>query len=156
MNAHTQRELLSAFMDGELNPAETAGVKAHVESCADCKSELHELHALKSSLQSLPAREMPAELRVEIRQEAETKLVPAWKKWALAPRIFIPATGFALALLSAGLWIWQNSPNGDDAIPVESLIAAHHRYLEEGSLPPADLSSGAFSARLASFHEEAE
>ena len=155
MNDHQETELLSAYMDGALPAAQARDLKNHIEACAACQRELHELHSLKGTLQSLPRKTMPVELLVALRGSVERDLTPAWKIWISVPRILIPAAGLAAALLVAGLWIWQREP-GDDVIPIESLLAAHSRYLEEGSLPPADLSADGFSAKLASYQSDVE
>ena len=155
MTMHRETELLSAFMDGAL-PAEQAWeIKAHLEACSACQRELHELHDLKGTLQSLPRKAMPAEILVALRDAAERRLTPIWKTWISIPRVLIPAASLAVALLMTGLWLWQRNPS-EESIPMESLLAAHHRYLEEGSLPPADLSADGFSAKLASYQTDVE
>ena len=48
------REWLGAFADGELDPARTEQVSAHLETCAGCRRELdqiQELHRLAKSME---------------------------------------------------------------------------------------------------------
>ena len=50
MNCKDVNELLNEYIDKELLSEQTAQVKAHLDSCADCKRELEELSGLHSNL----------------------------------------------------------------------------------------------------------
>jgi anti-sigma factor RsiW len=50
---------LSAYLDGELDTAETAVVTDHLRDCGDCRSELHELDAARTAIRSLPGLDVP-------------------------------------------------------------------------------------------------
>src|SRR5437773_707387 len=66
---------LSAYLDGELTPAEADEVRTHLVGCAACRETLSRLQHVKSLLQRLPERPVPEEL------------------WAtIGPRIGTPAT----------------------------------------------------------------
>ena len=54
MNGH-ERERLSAYLDGELAPAERAKVAAHLGACAECAARLAELAAVDEAAAALPA-----------------------------------------------------------------------------------------------------
>lgn len=51
--------LLSAYLDGELAPAERASVDAHLAGCLDCRGELDGLMAARSALRGLPVLDLP-------------------------------------------------------------------------------------------------
>ncbi len=51
--------LLSAYIDGEVTPSETARVEEHVAGCEECVSELGSLRATSRLLRSLPGLEVP-------------------------------------------------------------------------------------------------
>jgi anti-sigma factor RsiW len=55
----TQRERLSAFLDGELPTAERAALEAHLTGCARCAAELGELRQVVGILRALPAARVP-------------------------------------------------------------------------------------------------
>jgi len=55
-------EKLSAFVDGELPPAETATVRAHAAGCAGCRSAIAELRALVANARALDVPEPPPTL----------------------------------------------------------------------------------------------
>ena len=47
MTSGHEHERLSAYLDGELAPAERARLAAHLEACAECTARLAELAARK-------------------------------------------------------------------------------------------------------------
>lgn len=58
-------DLLSAYLDGELDREESATVSRHLDRCALCKSELGDLDKARAAIRSLPTLELPALLDVE-------------------------------------------------------------------------------------------
>ena len=52
-------ELLSAYLDGELNPTEVDAVQAYLERSAAARLELEALTSVRSTLRSLPAVDPP-------------------------------------------------------------------------------------------------
>ena len=52
-------DLLSAWLDGELAPAEAADVAAHLEGCPACAGERDEVEASRVMLRGLPRLEVP-------------------------------------------------------------------------------------------------
>jgi anti-sigma factor RsiW len=57
-NAHPN-DLLSALVDGELTPAEEAGVRTHLETCAECRRELRLITEGRTLVRSLPPVDPP-------------------------------------------------------------------------------------------------
>jgi anti-sigma factor RsiW len=56
---HVSGELLSAFLDDEVDDAAATKLVAHVVSCPACERELAGLRAMRDALQSLPALQAP-------------------------------------------------------------------------------------------------
>lgn len=54
MNAHDELDLLSPYLDGELDAAEQARLDAHLPTCADCREMLAGLRAVLADLKELP------------------------------------------------------------------------------------------------------
>jgi len=52
-------EQLSAYLDGQITTAEHEFVVAHLDTCTDCRLELHELDAARTAVRSLPGLEPP-------------------------------------------------------------------------------------------------
>ena len=153
MNGHFEREFLSAYIDNELGSGDRLKTEDHLIACAECRDEMLALGRAKTMTGSLGRKKMPQSLVKAMEKEASRRLMRGWwKELVHLPRVWVPAAGFAVAVLAFGLWFLQK-PAPEDGIPVDALLAAHDRYLDEGSLPPADLTSGSFSAKLASFRE---
>ncbi|MDP4510431.1 anti-sigma factor family protein [Nonomuraea turcica] len=64
-------ERLSALVDGELNHHERERALAHLTFCADCRSEVESMRALKSRLRSLDTPAMPTDLTMSLLRMAE-------------------------------------------------------------------------------------
>ncbi|MGQ9840837.1 MAG: zf-HC2 domain-containing protein [Anaerolineae bacterium] len=56
---HIHTELLSAFLDGQVGPAERATIETHLSGCAICRQELESLRKTVALLGALPRREVP-------------------------------------------------------------------------------------------------
>lgn len=149
MTSHEEKEFLSAYLDGELDASKRERLNSHLEFCAECRTEIKAIERTKTLLRLAPQKNMPSMLIARLEQKASELEERARTHWLTWPRIWIPAAGLALSALILMFWMMQPS-SPKDAIPIESLLAAHHRYVEEGNLPPADLTSGAFSSKLAS------
>lgn len=97
MSGH-ERERLSAWLDGELAPADRAQVDAHLAACEECSAFLAELEAADRAAASLPAEAPDGHFdgfaaRVRGRIEAEAararpRRLPAWA-WAAAAALVL-------------------------------------------------------------------
>ena len=59
MSAHPG-DLLSAWLDGELDPAQAAAIAAHLEGCPACAAERAEVDAARAAVRGLAPVEPPA------------------------------------------------------------------------------------------------
>jgi len=92
---------LEAFVDGELDAAKTAVMRAHVESCADCRSLHAERLEFRRELRDLLAVELPADLKDHVLAEADdrargagaelVRLRPGWRVMVAAAAILLVA-----------------------------------------------------------------
>jgi hypothetical protein len=96
MSGH-ERERLSAYLDGELAPAERAAVAAHLDACGECQARLAELGAADEAAAALPLEapagyfeSFPARVRarLEPRPARRARRLPAWT-WAAAAALLL-------------------------------------------------------------------
>lgn len=52
MNCRETKEILNAYVDGELDSTGSLGVEKHVQACASCLAEVENLQSLSSAIQS--------------------------------------------------------------------------------------------------------
>ncbi|HEY3248441.1 MAG TPA: DUF4349 domain-containing protein, partial [bacterium] len=84
-------ELLSPFLDEELAPREREQVRAHLETCADCRRDLESLRATQGLVRSLDPVKVPDGFRDQVRSRLsavgegprERRRIPRWS-WQVA------------------------------------------------------------------------
>ena len=82
----TVRESLGAFALGHLDADEAAGVRAHVDGCADCRAEVAELAAAAHSLGALSEATPPPSLRASVLSGiSQVRPLPPLREDAVAP-----------------------------------------------------------------------
>ncbi len=92
-------ERLSAFFDGDLPPAEAAGVRAHVATCAACTATLADLRALVTNARALEVPEPPPTLWASIEGAVERRERFAWLKISLWRPLTVGAMAGAVAVV---------------------------------------------------------
>jgi anti-sigma factor RsiW len=105
---------LSAFLDGELGPAEHREVTNHLAGCEYCRDELQELDAARVAIRSLPGLEPPIMLGVEARRMGRAR---RWK-------VVTVAAGVAAALVIA-LGVVASGPEQAVDIDLDSFADRH-------------------------------
>ncbi|MED2974508.1 MULTISPECIES: anti-sigma factor family protein [unclassified Fictibacillus] len=97
------KELLSAYVDEELNRDERTKIEEHSKTCNECWKELQELNELKELLSSVYHGAEPDEWRIEqavlnqIQAESSPDRLLSWK--------WIFATGFSALVIISIVWI---------------------------------------------------
>lgn len=66
MSCLRTRQMLDAWLDGELDAGTSAGLAQHTESCLDCSAARHGRERLRAALRGLPHFTVPALLRESI------------------------------------------------------------------------------------------
>ena len=150
---HKERELLSAFVDGELTSGERVLVEDHLRGCAECAAELRALRAVKSLAASAPRRPLPPAVLAAFEARASDSFARRLRTLALSipRRVLIPLG--ALGALAAGALLWSRSSDRGE-ISLEPLLAAHARYCAEGLAPQENLVYPEFIADLEAGHAE--
>ncbi len=100
-------DLLSAHLDGELDPAETERVTSHLYECGSCRRELEELSEIRSTVRALPELDAPIPLLPSVRRP---------RPWAAA------AASIAAAAVAIGLVV---TPAEAPALDLDSMAGQH-------------------------------
>ncbi|MBM4047182.1 MAG: hypothetical protein FJ279_18925, partial [Planctomycetes bacterium] len=90
MKCHEIVELLSEYLDGELDVGSRSEVDGHLAVCESCQRELHQLKATISLVASLPKATAPAALAQRVGEEAQDEMQAAASKrrlWYLFPAL---------------------------------------------------------------------
>ncbi|HLB65798.1 MAG TPA: zf-HC2 domain-containing protein [Anaerolineales bacterium] len=104
MNAHLDPEVIQAFLDGSLSPAEARRAEAHLASCAACSKQAVELRAVFEWLATLPDEPLTTDLRPAVLRRLRPRRRPSGRlAWLLAAE----AAGTALALVGAWRWLGE-------------------------------------------------
>jgi len=74
---HPTTETLSAYLDGELAPADVAGVERHLSDCGTCREQMRRLRLLVASAGALPhAIQPPAEVWTRLHRRLDRRRAP--------------------------------------------------------------------------------
>jgi hypothetical protein len=124
-------ERLSAFVDGELAPAEAAALRAHAGACASCAATLADLRALVQNTRALDVPEPPPTLWPSIEGALDRRerfgwlSLSNWKPFAVGAL----AGAVAVGLIVVALPILRARPGSPAGAPTPT---------ETASAAPAD------------------
>jgi len=100
MKCREERELLSGYLDGELNDEQRRKVERHLAECASCKKELEELKQLDEYVRTVeieePTREFVFSLTRKVMQNVKKK--PRFSFFRLTPML-VPITVAILVII---------------------------------------------------------
>ena len=126
MTCRETKNLLTAYVDGELDSAGSLSIESHVQGCALCLAELENLHALSSAIQNgglrfkAPHRlkkNIAAAIRAEHPKAART--FSGWR-WASA----LAAVVLIVAVWTAAIR-WSTS--SEETLLVNDIVSSHVR-----------------------------
>lgn len=102
------REGLSAYLEGDLDPAETSASRAHLEQCADCRAELELQRLTIGALRCLPDLPPPAGILAGVRARLEPepwhRRLAGGRRWLLG----VPVGAVATVLVVIGVSLFQS------------------------------------------------
>jgi anti-sigma factor RsiW len=115
MRCEETQDRLSAYLEGELEPAERRTLEVHLEECVRCRQELALLQRTVSTLQSLEVIEVPPRLTAAIQADVGAREQFSWRR--LASRLFfplhikLPLEAMALVLVTLGVvYVYRSAP----------------------------------------------
>jgi anti-sigma factor RsiW len=131
---HVEREILSALIDGELDPSQRREVYEHLQECAACREAVDEFSHIHGMVGDLPRLIAPEEFVSEALRPREASRVQTATSTVLAGRRKWVAAGLAaagLAITVGGL----ATPAPANEPPVDVFIERHvsvHTGVETG------------------------
>jgi hypothetical protein len=145
MSQHDELDLLSAYLDGELDGAERARVDAHLPGCAECRDTLTALRDTVADLKTLPEA-VPSEQDSWALRSAIARARKPSKTWQ---RVLFASGAVAAALVAIIAVTHQGSTNGhgtlasaaDGAVPLYGdgqnfdALGAHNYFLSIIGVP---------------------
>jgi anti-sigma factor RsiW len=138
-------ERIEEYLDECLSPSERAGMKAHIETCEDCRSAVEEYRRLRRIALETPPVDVPDDLAFLIRQRLESR--GRRRRARLILPIAFGAAAAAAVLLVAMLPRGVDEPPSPetpvlvaDVVPLASdlLQAAADWLVQAGNASPRD------------------
>ena len=121
------RELLHAYVDGELDLANARETERHLQSCADCRGTEKVIRELRSALTGETiAYRAPAHLRRNVR--AALRREAKADRQTLSPWLTF-VTGAAFAAVILGFVLFQTTRTARNDAIVDQVVANHVRSL---------------------------
>jgi anti-sigma factor RsiW len=99
-------ELIEPYLDGDLSPAGSSGLREHLARCPACAGELELAARIQRELRSLPELDCPPEILERVRRTGRGEVV-AFRQHErrLGPRIAAAAALLALVLGGGALFL---------------------------------------------------
>src|SRR4029077_2840637 len=129
MNCKKTRDLLNAYVDGELDSAGSLAVETHMRGCASCLGEVESLHGLSSAIENGSLRfKAPVHLKRKVQGAIRAANPPArssffdWR-WAsvLASVVLVAAVTWTAATH------WSRSAS--ETLLVNDIVSSHGRSM---------------------------
>jgi anti-sigma factor RsiW len=132
------REMLGAFVLGGLSPDEAARVRAHLETCADCRAELDLIKPVARELALMrPGRADPPEMVPEDLGERVATAVAAERRAGARSRaVRLGLVAAASAAIAASVAVLVMGALEPDPVPLEPVAVT---VQESGVVADADL-----------------
>jgi hypothetical protein len=122
-------ETLSAFVDGDLPPAQAQAVRAHAAGCPRCAVSIGELRTMLTAARALDRPEPPPTLWAAV----EGAMARHDRPWWLSLRLFgtgALAGAAAVSLIAIGLSSWRTH-RATAVAPPPAVVAASDPLLDE-------------------------
>jgi mycothiol system anti-sigma-R factor len=93
---------LGAYLDGELEPAVSASVRAHVDACAACRQRMANLESIGRMVRRAPYYQAPETLRARLTPARRRSTATSHRlAWAAAAVMVVSLTGSILLVRSS-------------------------------------------------------
>lgn len=112
MNCELYEELMSAFIDGEVDAHESTELFAHLSACSGCQDCFRNLLHLREAVRSLPLEELRPEFHqrvlshplVEERRRTKIPVQMSFVQGLLVRKLSISVASAAITVIMIALW----------------------------------------------------
>src|ERR1700733_15843422 len=121
-------ELLSAYVDEEISPAQSRSMGVHLGQCGSCLRSVRLLRAMKVRMASLPTPAMPKEITAKlvalIEENNHGSKPPDFSVWRRMSRRVYAWGACAAVAIACACW-FQCDREASPEVPVAWLLAEH-------------------------------
>jgi anti-sigma factor RsiW len=143
-NKQKEYELLSAYIDGELNKDELHEVNSFLGSSTEARQELEKLLQVKSFLHAVPQQAAPLDFLDDLEARAqEITEQKAPRVYALPVRTWLWSGSLAAAACAA-IVLYMGMKTPAHAVPLDVLMEAHTQVTSDTPVSQHVLSAAAF------------
>jgi len=101
MSCKQARDLIDAYVDGEIELPEKTVLESHLVSCADCAEELAFARRVDAGLHALPAQKCPPSVSAAVFAYAASRPSPVRRPWWRLTPVLSLSNGWRPALTGA-------------------------------------------------------
>jgi len=144
MNCTDSRIYLPAYLDDELDVAESLRVQRHLSECGNCRQAQDEQLALRSALRdpdlyALPSADFSKRIEAAVRRAAKEEARSQPSSWFESLRLgsfqWVAAAAALVIVTTVGVFFVTNSMRSShDQLVASAVLAGHIRSLQPGHL----------------------
>lgn len=136
MNCKELEDLLSPYLDGELDASQRSSVEQHLGDCPDCKRALADLGAMHEALQAPALRyhasdTLQQRLKIKLRDADAREQRSVWPRWAAVAATVVIAAALTWNFLPRS--DAPTTPGVDDAM-VDAAVDVQQDAVKNGHL----------------------
>ena len=144
MNCADSRTYLPAYLDDELDVAESLHVQRHLAECGDCRQAQDEQLALRSALRdpelyAHPSADFSKRIEAAVRKAAKEEARSqrsSWFEWLRLDSLrWVPAAAALVIVTTVGVFLITNSMRSShEQLIASDVLTGHIRSLQPGHL----------------------
>ena len=144
MNHSELQMLLSSYLDGEVDDADTAKVLSHLDICSECRQFIEHIKQMRETIRAMGEVELPNDFAARTARllEKDDEQIQEW----LGVEPLARNTFFAIAFLVLVIFMFTNSYSGSSDFARDQLFSGYSSssvstrvLLQQNSLSKDDL-----------------